>query len=179
MALSFYYLGIYIEIFFVFLCFMIIGIPILLFILKKIDERSSKISLPRKQRIWIAILGNVVLSLIAGLYIYLEPYRCDWAFDMAMEKSNLSLPCYFATNVYYPPESNDADDFCVNKTIKFLYSPSKQDIDQLEQLCQKDERWTKDGNDYHYHEEIFDEELKLDVVIDLNNNKATTKYLKW
>ena len=179
MALSFYYLEIFIEIIFIFLCFMIIGIPVLLFILKIIDDNSDKISLSKKKRIKMAILINVVLSLIAGLYIYLEPYRCDWAFDMAMEKSNLSLPCYFATNVYYPPESNDADDFCVNKTIKFLYSPSKQDIDQLEQLCQKDERWTKNGSDYHFHEEIFDEELKLDVVIDLNNNKATTKYLKW
>lgn len=179
MALSFYNLGIFIEIIFVFLCFMIIGIPILLFILKKIDNGSSKISLPKKKRIWIAILVNVVLSLISGLYIYLEPYRCDWAFDMAMERSNLSLPFYFATNVYYPPENNNADDFCVNKTIKFIYSPSKQDIDQLEQLCQIDERWMKNGSNYHYHEEIFDKELNLDVVIDLNNNKATTKYLKW
>lgn len=179
MALSFYYLGIFIEIIFIFLCFMIIGIPVLLFILKIIDDRSDKISLPKKKRIWIAILGNVVLSLIAGLYIYLEPYRCDWALDIAMERSNLSLPCYFATIVYYPPESNDADDFCVNKTIKFLYSPSKQDIDQLEQLCQKDERWMKSGSKYYYNELIFDKELHLDVVIDLNNNKATTKYLKW
>lgn len=179
MALSYYHLGIFIEIIFIFLCFMIIGIPVLLFILKKIDDRSDKISLSKKKRIWMAILVNVVLSLISGLYIYMEPYRCDWALDITMERSNLSLPFYFATNVDYPQENNDADDFGVNKTIKFLYSPSKQDVEQLEQLCQKDERWTKHGSRYHYNELIFDKELHLDVVIDLNNNTATTKYLKW
>ena len=52
-------------------------------------------------------------------------------------------------------------------------------IDQLEKLCQEDERWAKEGASYHFHEEIIEEERVFDVVIDIKNNKASTKFLKW
>ena len=179
MSVAYYQLSNYIEIIIVFLFLMIIGIPVWLFVLWLLDKYYERVKLPKKKRVRIAVIANLILSILVGIYLYIEPYREDWAFDMATKESNISLPFYFVTSIEYPEGDNDGDDFCVNKTLKFLYSPSQKDIEQLERLCINDERWTKEYKCYHYQDTIFDDELMLDVIIDIDNNKAKTRYLKW
>ena len=179
MSVTLYYLSIIISIIMEFLFFMLIGFQLLLLVLRLLDKKCSRISLPKKKRIIISLLVNLTLSIVYGIYLYTEPYRYDAAFEIATKNSNLSLPFYRAIDIQYPKEKNVADDFGVDKTLKFFYSPSQTDLYQLERLCQSDERWTKEGKNYRYQDEIFEAELKLDVIIDVENNKVYTHFLKW
>lgn len=70
-----------------------------------------------------------------------------------------------------------ADDFGVNKTLKLLYSPSSKDIEQLERLCTEDERWTKKGNSYLFHEDIYEEELRL--TVEISGKTVNTELIRW
>ncbi len=179
MSAGFYYLSLIIIIIFGFLFFLIIGFPILSYILKLVDEKSSRFSFPKKKRIKISLLVNLALAIVFGVYTYTEPYRYDAAFEIATHESCLSLPFYWAIDVNYPKEKNMADDFGVDKTLKFFYSPSQKDIEQLELLCQSNEKWTKNGNCYYYEDEIFESELKIDVTIDVDKNRVYTHLLRW
>lgn len=178
-AANFYFFSIYLMIVIEFLFFIFIGFPVTLLILWLLNKYHSRVTLSLSQRFNIAIWANLLLSLSIGVYLYTDPYRNDFAFDHATETSNLSLPFYYATDIRFPPENNGADDFGVDRTLKFLYSPSHNDVERLEQLCLEDSRWKKVGGKYHYQESIFEEELVLEVEIDVEHNRVATSYLKW
>lgn len=168
-SLGLYNISLLLEIIIVF----IIGFPVLLFILWYLDTRCANINLSKKKRITISILASILVA----IWIYTDQYHYDIAFDRATETSNLSLPFYIVTSLDFPENNNMADDFGVNKTLKLLYSPSSKDIEQLERLCTEDERWTKKGNSDLFHEDIYEEELRL--TVEVSGKTVHTELIRW
>lgn len=180
MAQAFYNITLLVSAFVVFAATMAIGIPSLILILKFIDKHSGKVSIPKKKRVRLAILFSLLTGVLLGAYVRTAEYREDIALRIALEDSSLSLPLKVIVSVDHPSSWNRGDDFGVAKKWRILFAPSNDDIImELDRLCQTDISWSFSDGHYLYSEDIFEEELRIHVDIDLTNRIICTEYHKF
>ena len=182
MSVLFYFWTLIFVAIVLFVVALIVFTTILTFVFRWVDKRKVAKGKREKPRSWgkcilISFLISLGLSVLVGAFILTEPYHCDEAFGRATSSSSLSLPFYYVKDVEYPQHLNNGDDFAVSKTLKFFYSPSAGDIEDLEKLCKDDERWTKVGNKYCFKDVVFESENSYEVEIDCDEVKTT--YKKW
>lgn len=178
MSLLLYYLSLIIAVILESLFFLAAGIPLLLMVLKRLDIKGV-ISMAKKKRVAFSVATNLLLAVLVGGYILLDPYLNDTAFDHAMKSSGLSIPMYYASDVKYPEDKNDADDFGVDRTLKLIGKLSGKNVDKLNELVASDARWTMKGEVFHFEEYQFENETRMVVDIDLSGNTVRTSYLRW
>ena len=178
MSLTFYYFSLIIAIIIESLFFLIIGIPLLLIGFWLLNKYNI-ICVSNKKRIVISVVTNFLLAILIGIYIYLDPYLNDNAFDYTMRSNGLSIPIYYASDVNYPEENNGGDDFGVDKTLRLIGNLSQKDVHKLAQIVSSDARWTMVGNVYHFEDCQYENETRIIVDIDLSKNTVRTSYLKW
>jgi hypothetical protein len=178
MSLFFYFFSVAIAIVIAFGLIMIIGVPLLLVIFK-ILTKYEFICWEKRRRIKISLVSCLIIFGVYSLWIMSEMYRTDWALEYVEKTNNLSLPYYFVKSVNFPGNWNHADDFGVDKSLKFIYSPSKKDLEEIYYLCDTDDRWSKVDSIITFEETVFENEVVYEVVINLSNNMVDTKYHKW
>lgn len=176
MSLALYKLSIWFAIFVESLFFIVIGIPVCLWCLSKIDK-YSRFSISKKKRIYYSIGLNMVMILLLGIYGHREPYREDWALNFTKQECQISLPAFEVQNISYPADWNQADDFGVEKKLKLSQSLSLAEINQLENLCLSDSRWKKIDSTTYMFERLPDlDELLIKVIIYCDSNLIYTGY---
>ena len=145
MALFFYFFSVAIAIVIAFGLIMIIGVPLLLVIFK-ILTKYEFIRWEKRRRIKISLVSCLIIFGVYSLWIMSEMYRTDWALEYVERTNNISLPYYFVKSVNFPEYWNGADDFGVDKSLKFIYSPSKKDLeDAVFAYNKRDRRFGKIG----------------------------------
>lgn len=182
MSVLFYFWTLIFVAIVLFVVALVVFTTILTFVFRWVDKRKVAKGKRDKPRSWgkcilISFLISLGPSVLVGAFILTEQYQSDEALGRATSSSSLSLPFYYVTDVDFPQQRNDGDDFCVNKTLHFFYSPSASDIEDLEKLCKDDERWTKVGNKYCFRECVFESERSYEVEIE--GDEVKTTYLKW
>lgn len=154
---------------------IIIGPPVLALLLYLLDHYDVY-NIRGKKR-WI--IPIFVPLFFAPLYGYLtdrSEYHTDRVFDQTMKRYDISVPMYYATNVSFPDEFNQENDFGIDKTLNLVFGFSDKDVSKLEVLAEENKYWVKNDSVYLFTKDDMSTGERTIVNINVNRRRIYTRY---
>lgn len=178
------------ETFFAFLFIFIVFIPIILFyliivtsilcsILWIIDKHKTLLGIQPEgtewslsKRIKISSILHAIILFPVIMYLCFQNTHMDTPLEYMANHEKISIPRYRVIKTTYPAYLNRGDDYCVDQIVQFGHSPSRIEMNKLNEICRKN------NGHYYYEKNFYGGEEVMTIEFDFNNNKAYTRYHK-